>query len=207
MRRLKRIKRLVALMLSVAVLTNTFNISAYADEEGVYEAEQNATTEAKGWDGVTTKQVYEAENYNVIFNLTGHWSGGYNATVRIENASDEIIHNWYIAYNSSYDISNIWNGEIYQSSEETSIIKNATWNQDIPVGGSVEFGFTGVGEFSGFPTEYKLVTSNAETPTEDYTVEYVLNSDWGSGFSGNICLSYRVRRNNFGYRLSGRHCV
>lgn len=116
------------------------------------------------------------------------WDGGYNASVRVENTSDEIIHNWYLAYDENYDIKNIWNAEVYDNNDGLTVIKNAGWNQDILPGVIVEFGFTGKGEFCGYPTKYELATNNVEVDLETYSVEYVINSDWNSGFTGSIVI-------------------
>ena len=188
-----RFRKIIALILSITILTGTCNISAYANEDNA-TSQSGVAEETSGWDGVTTETTYTGEDYKVIFTLTGHWSGGYNASVTIENTSDSAIHNWYLAYDSIYEISNIWNGEIYHTTENSTIIKNAGWNQDILVGGSVSFGFTGTGEFTGFPTKYDIVTKSRETSAEDYKVIYTLNSDWDSGYSATITITNNTDR-------------
>lgn len=107
-----------------------------------------------------------------LFQITGQWDNGYNALVKIENTGDTVIRDWYLLYDSHYEIINIWNAEIYESTEKESIIKNAGWNQDIAIGGCVEFGFTGSGVFGGFPTTYRMPEAGTEAKTEDFLIDY-----------------------------------
>ena len=109
--------------------------------------------------------------------------------IKIENISDSVIDNWYLCYNFDNVITNIWNAEIYNQEQGKYVIKNAGWNQDISVGGSVEFGFSGSENFAGFPSEYELLGESTETSKEDYTVEYHLDSNWESGFTGTISIT------------------
>lgn len=186
---MRKLKKFIAILLSVSIFTGTLNISAFASEEDVCTIEQPVEAGNIGWDGITTEDVYETENYKIVFSLKDYWNNGYNASVKIENTGDEVIQNWYLCYDSNYEIANIWNAEIHDDKEGLCIIKNAGWNQDIPVGHSVEYGFTGIGEFSGFPTKYEIVTQCMQSVLDAYSVEYVLNSDWGSGFSGSIIIT------------------
>ncbi len=141
------------------------------------------------WDSATTQSVYEDKNFKVIFSLTSQWEGGYNAGIKIENTGENAIENWYLSFDSDNQISGIWNAEISGSESGKYIIKNADWNQDIPIGEYVEFGFSGIGDFLGFPVEYQLLGSSENHKEEDYTIEYCLDSDWGAGFTGRISVT------------------
>ena len=46
--------------------------------------------------------------------------------------------------------------------------------------------------FSGFPTDYKILGGFEDVPEQDYSVTYQLNSDWGSGFTGTIVIANRT---------------
>ena len=70
------------------------------------------------------------------------WDTGYNATITITNTSDNVIENWCLTFPLNETISNIWNATISKEEENFYVIKNAGWNQDIAVGGSVSFGIT-----------------------------------------------------------------
>ncbi len=87
------------------------------------------------------------------------------------------------------DITNIWNGVISEHDDSEYVIKNAGWNQDIEAGKYIEFGISGSGDFTGFPKNYQLLGELGSVSTDDYAIKYRLNSDWGSGFTGEISIT------------------
>lgn len=98
---------------------------------------------------------------DVSFNVTSQWTNHYNADVEITNISGEAIDDWELEFDFKDKIENIWNATITSKEEDTYVIRNADWNQDIPVDGKVSFGMTV--EYSGeieFPKEI-LLTKDA----------------------------------------------
>lgn len=76
---------------------------------------------------------------------TNAWSNGYIMNIYIKNTSNSTVSDWKLIVNKSdFDISNIWGAEITESGD-TYIIKPLSWNQTISAGGTVNFGFQGVG--------------------------------------------------------------
>ncbi len=68
-------------------------------------------------------------------------------------------------------------------------VKNAGWNQDIPVGGSVNFGFTAQQNGEALTPDFFFINTAQRTlPSTDYEITYKLKKDWGTGFSGEITL-------------------
>lgn len=193
-------RKALAALLTVAISVSTVNLDVFAMENsnagvGSDELSVSAGDAAvenltqNGWDGVTTQDVYESDGYRVIFTLTGHWSGGYNANIRIENTGDTVIENWYLGFDKENGIANIWNAEIASDEDDGYTIKNAGWNQDIAAGGAVEFGFSGNEDFRGFPGQYELLGCIDAVADEDYSITYHVDSDWGSGFTGTITIT------------------
>ncbi len=158
--------------------------ASVSDGQFIWETENSG-----GWDGTTTQAVYEAENYRVTFSLSGCWEGGYNAGVEIENTGDSLIENWCLKFDYPGGIADIWNGETVSCDNGSYVIKNAGWNRDIAVGGSVRFGFSGKEDFKGFPQKYELLGDSREVNGEDYTAQYVVDSDWGNGFTAKIVIT------------------
>ncbi len=76
---------------------------------------------------------------------TNAWSTGYTMNIYIKNISGSAVSDWNLTVNKSdFDISNIWGAEITESGD-TYIITPLSWNQTISAGGTVNFGFQGVG--------------------------------------------------------------
>ncbi len=181
----KRIKRVLAFLLTLAMCVSTTGVAAYAEETVVTD---KVNTES-GWDGVTTVNNYTGENFNVVFSLANYWEGGYNANVKVENTGSSVIENWYLSFALDNRFSSIWNAEVVSSENDQYVVKNANWNADIPVGGWVEFGISVNETFAGFPEEYELLGESTQVQEEAYSVEYILDNDWGTGFTARMLLT------------------
>ena len=140
------------------------------------------------WDYVTVEDIYESENYNVTFTLQSYWDSGYNAIIKIENTGDSILHNWCLVFDYSDNITNIWNAEVISNTESELTVKNVGWNQDIAVGGSIEFGISSDNAFRGFPNSYRLRGTKQVVDTNDYLVEYQEIDNWEDGVTGSISI-------------------
>ena len=152
-------------------------------------AKTTGITDGNVWDKVTTKKVFEAENYRVTFTLTSTWDAGYDANIKLENTGNSTIQNWYLGFDFNNQVTNIWNAKIFSNENTKYIIKNLGWNQDIEVGKSVEFGISGNNVFRGFPKQYELLGTSSETTKDDYTIQYNVDSDWGTGFCSSISIT------------------
>ena len=181
----KGIKRMLAFLLALVMCVSTTGVAAYAEETVVAD---KVTTES-GWDGVTTVNNYTGENFNVVFSLANYWEGGYNANVKVENTGSSVIENWYLSFALDNRFSSIWNAEVVSNENGQYVVKNANWNADIPVGGCVEFGISVNETFAGFPKEYELLGENTQVQDEAYSVEYILDNDWGTGFTARMLLT------------------
>lgn len=126
------------------------------------------------------------------FNITGQWEGGFNGEIKITNLTDAVIENWQIQMEFPQEITNIWNAAIDSHEGTVYNIRNAgnNNNENIPVGESITFGFSGTYEDSiTSPSSVKLVQARADVNKEAYTIEYSLLSDWGSGYSAQITIT------------------
>ena len=180
-------KRIVAAGLAAVTMCTSVNLQAFAEDGTILSAEAK-------WDGVTMTNSYEGDGYTVTYTLSGYWEGGYNASIRIDNVSQEAIHNWYLRVDSEKDLFNIWNDSIYEETETGYVIKNAGWNQDIPKGGYVEFGISGNKNFDGFPEKCELAGGIQQEDAQCYAVNYHLDNDWQFGFTATINIGAKSDR-------------
>ncbi|MCM1569807.1 MAG: cellulose binding domain-containing protein [Roseburia sp.] len=159
-------------------------------EETVSGGDRKSGEDTPGdWDGVTEESVYEGETYRVTYTLAGRWEGGWQAEVMIENTGDKEIENWRLRMSCGDEITGIWNASVCEETQEGYVIKNAGWNKDIPVNGSVSFGYTAAGAFGGFPGEYALLGERATLSEEGYRITYLLEEDWEGGFRASISIT------------------
>ena len=94
-----------------------------------------------------------------------------------------------MAFPLEQSISNIWNASIEEVHEDYFVIKNAGWNQDIAVDGSVSFGITCYEAFSVFPEYYTLLGNEVELASGDYSVAYEITEDWGEGYKALVTIT------------------
>lgn len=133
---------------------------------------------------------------DVSFNVTSKWDNHYNADVEITNISGEAIDDWELEFEFKDKIENIWNAAITSKEDNTYVIRNADWNQDIPVDGKVSFGMTV--EYFGeieFPQEI-LLTKECMIVEGKYSVEYKESNRWDNHVCGQIVIS-----NNTDHRI------
>ncbi|MCM1327183.1 MAG: cellulose binding domain-containing protein [Bacteroidales bacterium] len=189
--------------------TDMQSVSGGEIEEVLTEGDSVDTVEnedvSKIWDGVTMQDTWEEDDYVIIFSLNDYWQDGYTANVTIENKSEEDMEEWSLKFLLADDIANIWNAFIEQIDEGALTVKNVGWNQDIPAGGSVTFGFNASSAFNGFPEAYTLLWSGSEKvkiSVEDCAIEYLADSEWENGFSSRILITNNTNDTIKGWRLS-----
>ncbi|MBR4777512.1 MAG: cellulose binding domain-containing protein, partial [Lachnospiraceae bacterium] len=141
-------------------------------------------TDAKSADSI----IYQQDGIEIYYGVDSSWSGAFNAHITIKNRSQKDVENWGLQFEFSNKISNIWNGKILSNENQTYTVKNAGYNQDLKKGSEVTIGFSANGDAKVLPDNIALCSE--EFVVEDgYSTKLVVNSDWGSGFSGAIELS------------------
>lgn len=92
-------------------------------------------------------------------------------------------------FQADFKIENIWNGQIVTQKDGNFIVDNCKWNQDIEPEQTRSFGFTASYETSfQNPGNYQMMNFVTRLKDEQYTVSYKENSDWGTGFTGEITI-------------------
>lgn len=128
------------------------------------------------------------QEYKIKYTILDNWENGYNATVEIENVSEEVIDNWKISFKFDAEISNIWNAEVLSHDGNNYIIKNVGYNQDIETGNKVIFGFTVQGNTLEEPSEYRLIGQLKECNNDDFSVDFRIVDEWNDGYTANLSI-------------------
>lgn len=146
--------------------------------------------------GVTddTYGHFTGDRFKVEFKIDSQWKDAFNGNITITNTSNAAIENWALKFDMQNEITNIWDASIENYKHGVYLIKNNTWNQDIPVGGSVSFGFTAKGDKIDYPTSYSIPVASHTTNNKDYSVNYTLKSDWGTGFSAGLVITNNSKK-------------
>ncbi len=97
-------------------------------------------------DVINTPTYYSVQSglsYVVTTNVTSSWINHESIDLVLTNTGTETIHNWYLTFNTPYNIDNIWNGALFETDGNgTYTITSNGWNQDIHTGESVTVGNT-----------------------------------------------------------------
>ena len=140
---------------------------------------------------VDTTYVFENENYAVNYIVQSHWEGHCNVKIEIENRSETKIDNWNLTFFTEDKINNPYNAVLVaDGSEEGKItLKNAGYNQDIPVGGSVSFGFEVVyGERFDRPEAFYLGDGESIVSEDLYIFTNTITGEWDGGCTGALTI-------------------
>lgn len=94
---------------------------------------------------------------SVTFSTLADWHSGFTARMEISNTGEENINRWVIEFDWDREITEIWNGEIFNVRENHYVIINAPWNGQIKPGDSLVLGFNGTeGALTGGPENIRL---------------------------------------------------
>ncbi|WP_455716559.1 cellulose binding domain-containing protein, partial [Anaerosporobacter sp.] len=146
--------RVLALLLIISTVVGSIPERAFA----------KATTNDDG-----TETTYTQDDYEIIYKEVNTWENYANINITIKNTGKEIIDNWEIQCEYDAEISNIWSAEIGSSEDKNYSIIAKEDNASIPVGGSVSFGFTGLGENAKpvAPSDMTLICDKDRTENDD----------------------------------------
>lgn len=130
--------------------------------------------------GLEGNNNWSNDDITVEYNVVNSWTGGSEVKVRVNNETDRVIHNWAIRYISDDEFVNVYNAQEI-SEESLHILKNNEWNQDIAVGGYVEFGYTQYYDKKiDIPEEFELLSVSSVVDTDMYSIDFVEESRFGN---------------------------
>lgn len=121
--------------------------------------------------------------------LPDAWANAYNIRISITNNSDAVIHNWGLLCTTEDKILNLYNAIETEYEGNSHFFKNMGWNQDIPAGGSVTFGYTAeYGETPYTPTDFKIVSIPSEVESMRYRISFLVVQEWDTGAQAEILI-------------------
>lgn len=88
----------------------------------------------------TDLQESEKE-YEVEYTQFSKWDNKVNGQITIRNKSDREIRDWRLEFLGNIAFIQVWNAEVLENDNGDCYVKNMSYNQNIPAGGEVSFGF------------------------------------------------------------------
>lgn len=93
----------------------------------------------------------------VGFDVVSDWGSGFTGEITITNDESKPIENWELQFDFDRAVSSFWNASLLEHRDGTYLFEGASWNQSIPVGQSVSFGFVAnPGNVVDGPSQYIL---------------------------------------------------
>ena len=94
---------------------------------------------------------------STAFQVTQDWGSGFQASMSITNAQSSDVNNWQLEFDYPANITSIWDAKIVSHTGDHYVLQGAGWNNNLPAGGTVSFGFLGSpGNTSASPSNYRL---------------------------------------------------
>lgn len=91
------------------------------------------------------------------FQILGDWGSGFTGQVSVKNPSTTPRRNWSLSFDFAGQITSIWDARMVSRSGNHYEVSGAGWNDTIPAGGSVSFGFNGTpGGGSAVPSNFMM---------------------------------------------------
>lgn len=172
-----RIKKLLGLVLSSAIVFSVLPLQVLADEIS---------------DQIRCRSL-EGDDYSIQENIISTWDGHANVEFVFTNTGDDTIDDWYYTFDFDYEIENPYNCYILEHEGNLYTIGNNDWNQDIKPGESVTIGFTAAStdgsQIEAMPSFYLLNTKTVELSSDVASLSYTEYSNWTDGFNGALLLS------------------
>jgi aryl-phospho-beta-D-glucosidase BglC (GH1 family) len=76
----------------------------------------------------------------VKYAIKDNWGSGFIGNMTVEGGTSG-THGWTVEFDAGFAITNIWGAEIVSHVGTHYVLRNASYNADVPPGGSVAFGF------------------------------------------------------------------
>lgn len=140
-------------------------------------------------------EVYQDENVRLLYEIVNVWDGGYQAELKLENISDNILNSWKIQATSLGMINDLWGADWHLSEQNLSENELAntyeitafSYNDQIKPGEYISIGFVVGGDHqdvNGFNVQYhkeeeqKSISDNNVYVYDGYTVNYLIKDIW-----------------------------
>ncbi len=78
----------------------------------------------------------------VDFSIQNDWGSGFTAEAKITNLGNHPINSWELEFEMEQEILSFWNAELINREGTRYTVRHVGWNQSIPAGGEIVFGFS-----------------------------------------------------------------
>ena len=76
-----------------------------------------------------------------LYGITQNWGSGFQGELKLTNKDTVAVPNWTVQFDLGANLTSVWDAKVVSHVGTRYTISNAGWNSNLPVGGSVGFGF------------------------------------------------------------------
>lgn len=148
---------------------------------------------------------YTGDGYYIIMQADNIWEDGFTANIEIKNTGDRTIKDWYLSFELSNDMINIWNAEIYKKKNNLYIIKNASCNKNIKPSETASFGIQCKGKLTTLPGYFGMLGKRIVITSDKYSIEYKITSDWEDKFIAEVSIINKSNKDIHNWELKATY--
>lgn len=148
---------------------------------------------------------YTGDGYYITMQADNIWEDGFTANIEIKNTSDRTIKDWYLSFELSNDMIDIWNAEIYKKKNNLYIIKNASCNKNIKPSETASFGIQCKGKLTTLPGYFGMLGKRAVITSDKYSIEYKITSDWEDKFIAEVSIINKSNKDIHNWELQATY--
>ena len=134
------------------------------------------------------KKVFVDPFCEIYYEVTGYWEGGYNVVIKIKNTSENPIKNWILEMDSTDEMVDLYNAQVFENENGKKSICGQNWNQDIESNKEVRFGYTVRTEYVEPPKMCHVYSLSDLVDDNLFETEFYREPIWDNGFTGYLIL-------------------
>lgn len=101
-----------------------------------------------------------------VFRVVSDWGSGFTGEISARNSSTAALNNWTLEFDFAGTITSVWDAKVVSRVGNHFTLTHADWNDSIPAGGTVKFGFNATpGNVATGPGNYLLKGTGGSTGT------------------------------------------
>ena len=99
------------------------------------------------------------------YHVDNSWTSGFQAGIDLANRDAATLKSWSLEFDLAAQITSIWNAKVVSQSGNHYTIAGASWDADLPAGGTVGFGFVANASAVATPSHYSINSTPIGVPT------------------------------------------
>ncbi len=128
---------------------------------------------------------------SINYTVTDNWGSGFVGNMTVPGGNQG-LHGWTVEFDATFAISDIWGAEIVSHVGNHYVIRNLSWNSDVPSGGNTTFGFQATPGAGGTAATGFTLDGAGDAPPPVLPTLSIADASVAEGNAGSSQLSFTV---------------